>query len=91
MMQLTNQRHMMEAIAMPQLSLEQRVAALERQWAEMQLSKTNGPAKNDWRQTVGMFTDDPGMLELFSDAMKIREADRQKARRRSRQTRRVKS
>jgi len=76
---------------MPQLSLEQRVAALERQWAEMQSSRANGPAKNDWRQTVGMFTDDPGMLELFADAMKIREADREKARRRSRKPPRAKS
>ena len=49
---------------MPKHSLEQRVAALERQWAEMQSAKANGPAKIDWRQTVGMFTDDPGMLEL---------------------------
>lgn len=74
---------------MPQLSLEQRVAALEKQFAEMQ--PANGPGKNDWRQTVGMFTDDPGMLELFADAMKIREADRKKARRPSRKARRVKS
>jgi len=76
---------------MPQLSLEQRVAALERQWAEMQSAKANGPGKNDWRQTVGMFSDDPGMLELFADAMKIREADREKARRRFRKARRAKS
>ena len=76
---------------MSQLSLEQRVAALEHRMAEMQPGTSNGPGKNDWRQTVGMFTDDPGMLELFADAMAIREADRQKARRRLRKTRRVKS
>lgn len=75
---------------MPQLSLEQRVAALERRWAEMQAGNANGPGKNDWRQTVGMFTDDPGMLELFADAMKIREADRKKARRPLRKAQRVK-
>ena len=76
---------------MPQLSLEQRVAALEQRRAEMQPGPANGPGKNDRRQTVGIFTDNPGMLELFADAMAIREADRQKARRRSRKTRRVKS
>jgi hypothetical protein len=26
-----------------------------------------------------MFTDDPGMLEIFDEAMKIREADRRRA------------
>ena len=35
----------------------------------------------DWRRTIGMFTDDPGMLEVFEEAMKIREADRERARR----------
>jgi hypothetical protein len=60
--------------------LEQRVAALERQMAEMK-SQGNGPGKEDWRQTVGIFTENPGMLELFAEAMKIREADRKKARR----------
>ncbi|MCI0683295.1 MAG: hypothetical protein L0Y71_14425 [Gemmataceae bacterium] len=76
---------------MPQLSLEQRVAALERQVAEMKAQHANGSRKKDWRRTVGMFTDNPGMIELFADAMKIREADRQKARRRQRKRQRVKS
>jgi len=40
----------------------------------------NGHVK-DWRRTVGMFTDDPGMKELFAEAIKLREADRRKARR----------
>ena len=75
---------------MAQLSLEQRVAALERQIAELKSQKSNGPAKGDWRQTVGMFTDDPGMLDLFAEAMRLREADRRKVRRRTGR-RRVKS
>lgn len=61
---------------MSRLSLEKRVEVLERQVAE--INARNGPGKDDWRQTLGMFTDDPGMLELFADAMKIREADRRK-------------
>jgi hypothetical protein len=36
----------------------------------------------DWRRTIGMFTDNPGMKELFAEAMRLREADRGKARRR---------
>jgi hypothetical protein len=70
--------------------LEQRVAALERQLAEMKSQQGAAPGKEDWRQTVGMFTDDPEMLELFAEAMKLREADRKKARRRVNR-RRVKS
>ena len=66
---------------MPQLSLEQRVAALERDLTHLKTQHVNGSSKKDWRKTVGMFTDNPGMQELFADAMKIREADRKKARR----------
>jgi hypothetical protein len=36
----------------------------------------------DWRRTVGLFTDNPQMKELFAEAMKLREADRRKAGRR---------
>jgi hypothetical protein len=32
--------------------------------------------KKDWRRTVGICTDNPGMQELFADAMRLREADR---------------
>ncbi len=66
---------------MAQLSLEERVAALEQQIAELRAAVANGRPK-DWRRTIGMFTDDPDMQELFKDAMKIREADRTRARRR---------
>lgn len=76
---------------MPQLSLEERVATIERKLAEMQVGDGDRPGKNDWRQTVGMFTDDPGMLELFADALKIREADRKKTRPRLRKIQRAKS
>ncbi len=77
---------------MPPLSLEERVAALEQQVAQLQGNKNNEPGEKDWQQTVGIFTDDPGMLEIFDEAMKIREADRAKARRRhARKPKRVKS
>ena len=37
-----------------------------------------------------MFTDDPGMLEVFKEAMKLREADRKRAYRRFARRRRNK-
>jgi hypothetical protein len=65
---------------MPPLSLEQRVAALELEVAELKARPGNGRVK-DWRRTIGRFTDNPGMKELFADALKLREADRRKTRR----------
>jgi len=62
-------------------TLEQRVAILEQELSELKAQRGNGHVK-DWRRTVGMFTDNPGMKELFAEAMKLREADRRKARRR---------
>jgi hypothetical protein len=64
------------------LSLEKRIAALEKEVADLKaLQSNNGTQKKDWRRTIGMFTDNPGMLEIFAEAMKIREADRREARR----------
>ena len=72
------------------LSLEERIAVLEREVAELKAS--NGqPGKKDWRRTIGMFTDDPFMKDVFAEAMKIREADRKKARRRARRKQHAKS
>jgi hypothetical protein len=62
------------------LSLEQRVAAIEKELAGLKSRRNNGRQK-DWRRTVGMFTDNPEMKELFAEAIKLREADRNKARR----------
>ena len=42
--------------------------------------KTGSTRDKDWRRTIGMFTDNPGMKELFAEAMKLRAADRKKAR-----------
>ncbi len=62
-------------------SLEARVAALERELAELKSSATNGSPHKDWRRTIGIFTDDPQMQRLFEEALKLREADRARARR----------
>jgi hypothetical protein len=53
--------------------------------------KTGRKRDKDWRRTIGMFTDNPGMKELFAEAMKLREADRKKARRRQRRKQPAKS
>jgi hypothetical protein len=67
---------------MPPRTLKERVTALERQVAEMRAVLANGDLPDDWRRTLGMFSNDPGMQELFAEALKIREADRQRARQR---------
>jgi hypothetical protein len=72
------------------LSLEQRVAALEQELADLK-SRRGQRREKDWRRTIGMFSDDPGMKEVFAEAMKLREADRSKARRRKHAKRPAKS
>jgi hypothetical protein len=72
-------------------SLEQRVAALEEQVANILAKHANGSRKKDWRRTVGMFTDNLQMQVLFAEAQKLREADRKKTRVRRTKNRRVKS
>jgi hypothetical protein len=71
---------------MPRPSLEERVAALEREVAELKASSGNGSSPKDWRRTIGMFTDDPAMQRLFAEAMRLRETDRARARRTARRT-----
>ena len=66
---------------MAQATLEQRVETLERELAELKAAVANGTPVKDWRRTIGMFTDDPGMQEVFQEALNIREADRERARR----------
>ncbi|MBI3822749.1 MAG: hypothetical protein HY289_08715 [Planctomycetes bacterium] len=67
---------------MADLSLEQRVALLEQTVAQMQADQTNGKAEKPWLRNMGMFSGDEVMKEIFDEALKIREKDREKARRR---------
>jgi len=62
---------------MPKPTLEQRVAALEQQVARL---KQTVPRQKDWRRTLGMFSNDPVMKEIDEETLKIREADRRRAR-----------
>jgi hypothetical protein len=66
-------------------SLEQRVAILENQMASV-LKNGIAPTR-DWRDVVREFEGDEMLLAVFREAMKLREADRRKARRRFRKHR----
>jgi hypothetical protein len=65
---------------MAQLTLEERVAALEHQVEELTKRLRPGeklPPTKDWRSTVGMFANDPIMKEIIEEGSKIRERDRE--------------
>lgn len=57
-------------------SLEQRVEALETQYAEILELVRDKPPKNAWRKVVGMFADDPQIEVLHKETQRIREDDR---------------
>ncbi len=66
---------------MSQTTLEDRVATLEKQVAELMHRVLKPAVEKDWRSTVGMFADDPVMREIQEEGRKIREADREQAKR----------
>jgi hypothetical protein len=66
---------------MPNPTLEQRVSALERQVAELKTLGANGRDPKPWLRVLGIFAGDSGMREIFDEALKLREKDRQRARR----------
>ena len=67
---------------MPKTSIEERLAALEAQVGKLLRTQGTKPAPRvkDWRRTIGIFTDKPGVLQIFEEAMKLREVERAKAR-----------
>jgi hypothetical protein len=62
-------------------TLEQRVDLLEKKVAELMERILAPPVEKDWRSTIGMFKDDPIMKEIQEEGRKIREAEREEARR----------
>ena len=67
---------------MARQTIEQRIAALEKEVAQLsnKLRSNREPGRDDWKATVGMFANDPIMKEIDEEALKIREADRRRAR-----------
>lgn len=64
-------------------TLEERVAALEHQVAQLSRRLLPGeklPPEKDWRSTLGMFANDPIMKEIIEEGRKIRELDREQTR-----------
>ena len=57
-------------------SLETRVEALEAHYTQLLTMLQSPPARNAWRQVVGMFADDPDIESLHEEVRQIREADR---------------
>lgn len=65
---------------MAQPTLEQRVAALEREVARLAAHPGNAsPPEKNWRSTIGMFAGDDTIKEIIEEGRRIREADRQQA------------
>ena len=68
---------------MSQMSVEERISALERTVAQLVQSRETASPVKDWRRTVGMFSGNELMKEIDAAGQKIREDDRQRVRRRS--------
>lgn len=65
---------------MTQTMMAERLAALEKQVGELARRLLALEAPKDWRSTIGMFAGDEVMKEIFEEGRKIREKDREKAR-----------
>lgn len=75
---------------MSRLTLTQRVAALEKQVKSL-LDHIDEVKSKDWRRTIGAFSGDEFMREVFAEGQKIREADRSRNRSRSAKKRTARS
>ncbi len=64
-------------------TLEERVAALEKQVGALLANGAGTGRVKDWRRTRGAFTGDDFMKQVFKEGRKIRAADRKPARVRS--------
>jgi hypothetical protein len=72
-------------------TLEERVAALERQVGALLANPPGMERAKDWRRTRGAFTGDNLMKQVFEEGRKIRDADRMRVRPRSEKKRQAHS
>ena len=61
---------------MARATLEERVAALEKQVGALLANHRGTRRSKDWRRTRGAFTGDDFMKQVFEEGRKIRNADR---------------
>ena len=66
---------------MSNTTLESRVSALEQRVADLMEKVLSPSAAKDWRSTIGMFAGNSLMKEIDDEGRKVREADREQARR----------
>lgn len=66
---------------MANTTLESRVSALEQTVADLIERMLSPSAAKDWRSTIGMFAGNDLMKEIDDEGRKVREADREQARR----------
>jgi hypothetical protein len=69
---------------MSRATLEERVAALEKQVAALIANPAGTGHAKDWRRTRGVFTEDDLMKQVFEEGRKIRDEERKRAQPRSR-------
>ncbi len=67
---------------MSQMSVEERISALERTVAQLVQSRQTASRTKDWKRTVGMFSGNELMKEIDAAGQMIREQDRQRGRQR---------
>ena len=61
-------------------NLEKRVETLEAQVAELRAARPGQP--KDWRSAVAKYAGDADLQSIFTEAMKLRDADRKRAKKR---------
>jgi hypothetical protein len=74
---------------MPRATLEECVAALEKQVGDLLSNQAGVGRAKDWRRTRGAFTGDDLMKQVFAEGRRIREAERKRAQRPSQRTRKA--
>jgi hypothetical protein len=62
---------------MPPTTLKQRVERLERIVDDLQKGTRHEPGRDDWRTTIGAFSDDLPAKEIIDEALQLREKERQ--------------